>query len=737
MQNAFIIVSEFTHSKGTKAAGVIVLSALSSLASISVFADDNRCGNGTVTDSCIINFGDSASNIKVLENGTLQVNGSTTDTVLTGKKKPTGSGSSFDDGSKYDSAIEWVNTGGYATGTTIYAGGIQNVVGGTAAHSAVNYHGVLGVYSGGSVTDSTVGSDNAVEGLRADEAYISISGIGSSADKTTINNGGVLSASEGAIVTDTTINAGGRLELSVNDNIGNDDLRNTVVTTAEGVIINKDGILALDNGTEATNVTVNNGGIIWAENGSSLKNVNIFGGETKVQNATLIGNNVFNQQGTLTVSGDVSAEMIALNHANIMFENETISSKSSSRIAAEFNTASLTVDKLIGEGENNNITMRIDAVSGKHDTLKVTQSVDGHFNIHLESNGKEINKAALDSSLIVAKGSNADTFTGDTDIGAYNYSLYQDSDNWKLQRSGNLSASSRNAMMLANVTPTIWASELSVLRNRLGELHSNSDQNGVWLRYITARNRINNNQISYKQDMNGFVLGGDRLIDVTEGKLFLGSQFSYSYSSLDATGSDGRVKSYSVGMYATWLYDNGYYIDGVLKGNRFFTDNNASFNQGKSNASDATNGFGFSIEVGKHINIDTYLIEPYIQLAGFQGQKTDYTFDNGLHVNANSTHSLNAEIGTTLGKKYALSNGGTASPYIRLAASQEFVKNNDVTINNTERFTNDMSGLTGKYGVGANANIVKDLDIYGEFNYAKGNKLETPYSGTVGVRYNF
>lgn len=145
----------------------------------------------------------------------------------------------------------------------------------------------------------------------------------------------------------------------------------------------------------------------------------------------------------------------------------------------------------------------------------------------------------------------------------------------------------------------------------------------------------------------------------------------------------------------------------------------------------------FSIEGGKHINIDTYLIEPYIQLAGFQGQKTGYSFDNELHVNANSTRSLKAELGTTLGKEFALSNGSSVSPYIRLAASQEFVKNNDVTINNTERFTNDMSGLTGKYGVGVNANLIKNIDAYGEFNYAKGNKLETPYSGAVGVRYSF
>lgn len=737
VQNAFVAVSELTHAKGKKTAGIIALSVLSSLASIPAFADDSRCVNGaTVTDNCTVEAGETVSNITVKENGNLRVKGESNNTILTGQKNPEGSGSEFDDGSRYDSATEWVY--GTATGTTINAGGIQKVNGGTADQSKVNYHGILEVNNGGAVTNATVGSDNAIDGLKTDEAYISVTGSGSSANNTHINNGGVLSASEGALVTDTTINAGGRLELSVDNDLNNNEFRtNTGITTANGVTINQDGILALDKGTKATDVAVNEGGILWAENGAILENIKTLGGETKVQNATLTGSNVFNQQGTLTVSGDVSADIIELYDANIQFEGASVSQASYRRSAPEFNAGHLTVKELKGDGDNNNITLRIDATSGEHDTLQVTDAIDGHFNVNINSQGKEINTSALDSSFIEAKGSDAHTFSGDTDIGAYNYSLYQDGNDWRLQRSGNLSASSSNAMMLANVTPTIWASELSVLRNRLGELHADSEQNGVWLKYLTARNRVNNNQISYKQDMNGFVLGGDRQLEVTDGKLFLGSQFGYSYSSLDAVGSDGQVKSYSVGVYATWLHNSGYYVDGVLKGNRFFSENNARFNQGKSKASDATNGIGFSIEGGKHMKIHTYQIEPYVQLAGFQGQKTRYTFDNELHVNANATRSLKAEIGTTLGKEFTLPNGGHAKPYIRLAASQEFIKNNDVTINNTEHFTNDMSGLTGKYGIGLNTNIVKDLDMYGEFNYAKGNKLETPYSGTVGIRYSF
>ncbi|MEX9791057.1 autotransporter outer membrane beta-barrel domain-containing protein [Providencia rettgeri] len=733
-KNAFVVVSELASSKGKKAATVVALSALSPLVSVPAFADS--CSEIQTAESCIIVESEKELNgTSVTAKEGLVVHGDTTGTILTGSENPNGNGSQFDDGSRYDAATELVLDGAKANGTTINAGGVQIVDGGEAKNSTVNYHGSLAVYRG-SVTNSTVGTNDAASGLRTNEAYITVKGDNSSADNTTINNGGVLSLSEGALATNTTINAGGRLELSViDDNSDQTDTSSIGTTTAEGVTINKDGILALDAGTQATDVTVNKGGLIWAEEGATLEKVTNIGADLIASNAILNGTNTFKQQGTLTVGGDVSADIIELYNSNITFANPTAPETTRNRDYA-FTPGNLEVATLKGEG-NNNITMRIDAASGDHDTLTVTDEVSGQFNVKLDGSGSEMNAAAFESPFINAKGSQADTFSGSTDLGAYNYSLYQDGDVWKLQRSGNLSASASNAMMLANVTPTVWASELSVLRNRLGELRTNKDDNGVWLKYITARNRINNNQISYKQDMNGFVLGGDRKINVSEGNLYLGSQFSYSYSSLNAQESDGNVKSYSVGLYATWLHDSGYYMDGVLKGNRFFSNNNAHFNQGKTNASDSTNGIGFSVEAGKKINIETYQIEPYVQLAGFQGQKTSYTFDNGLNVNANSTRSLKGEIGTTLGKEFDLASGGSVTPYVRLAVSQEFVKNNDVTINHSERFTNDMSGVTGKYGVGVNTKIVDNLDAYGEFNYAKGNKLETPYSGTVGVRYSF
>ncbi|MBO1240777.1 autotransporter outer membrane beta-barrel domain-containing protein, partial [Bordetella holmesii] len=277
--------------------------------------------------------------------------------------------------------------------------------------------------------------------------------------------------------------------------------------------------------------------------------------------------------------------------------------------------------------------------------------------------------------LIHAAGSQADSFAlnnSQVDIGAYRYqlALNQDgtqADDWYLSTSRqSMSETTRNAVMLANVTPTIWNSELFILRSRLGELRGQAPSNSVWGKYITGKNRVTNN-VAYDQTMNGFMVGADRQFDLQTARLFVGGLFSYSDSDLKADDSRGKVDSYALGMYTTWLHDSGYYVDGVVKVNRFKTDNDARFNAGTSKANDKTTGVGVSIEAGKHIVIDSFFVEPYLQLAAFRGGKTKYGYSNGVQVEADSVKSVSAEAGLTLGKTFTLDSGALIKPYARIA----------------------------------------------------------------------
>nr|MBP6562104.1 autotransporter outer membrane beta-barrel domain-containing protein [Neisseriaceae bacterium] len=209
-------------------------------------------------------------------------------------------------------------------------------------------------------------------------------------------------------------------------------------------------------------------------------------------------------------------------------------------------------------------------------------------------------------------------------------------------------------------------------------------------------------------------------------------------------GGDGKVDSYALGLYGTYLLDNGYYVDGVLKANHFSLENNVKTQQGNTfKGKDSVYGFGASIEAGRHMVKDQYFIEPYAQLSAFKGQSSDYSLTNpqgsSLQAYAEGAKSLQAELGATLGASFETQSKIAYKPYVRLAVSHEFADQNDVIINRTEEFRNDNSGTVVKYGVGVNADFKNQWSAFAELSYAKGydGHVEMPYSGQVGVRYRF
>lgn len=117
----------------------------------------------------------------------------------------------------------------------------------------------------------------------------------------------------------------------------------------------------------------------------------------------------------------------------------------------------------------------------------------------------------------------------------------------------------KTALMIANAIPTIWKSELTTLRARLGELRNNPQVSlGVWSKATTARHNINNNEVAYRHDMNGIVAGGDKMTEFESGKLWAGVLAGYSHPSLDMAKNDGKIDSYSLGVYSTFRIIPGF-----------------------------------------------------------------------------------------------------------------------------------------------------------------------------------
>ncbi|GKX62727.1 autotransporter outer membrane beta-barrel domain-containing protein [Pragia fontium] len=626
----------------------------------------------------------------------------------------------------------------------IYAGGTQRIHTGSAENAQVYGLQIVSGKKGGWVgeewveTDGWVGRDQI-----AKNATIFTGGeqrVGYYADAIgTVVDGGSQVAAELGHLQDTTVQNGGSSYIAYG-------------AYSTGSLDVVDGSLTMQGGDAHAWTNASLGG-----KGAWARNVDL-----QSANSTLyIEHNANTSESTATV------ETLKMNDGSVVFGRQDGSD------AGKYSRLDL-----ISLSGNGTFVMNTNINGGQGDFLSISDPLDvnSRFNVKVMDSGVELKRsvAGVDPHhLIYANSSTAEHFTllnGSVDLGAYKYYLVQgddtDTDNWYLSPTAapveptdptdpgtpgdngggsvtpnptpELSESAKSVIAMANVTPTIWDGELSTLRTRLGDLRDNrSAQNGTWGKYITSRYRVSTDNVGYKQDMNGVMLGGDRAIELEGSRLLIGGLFSYTHSKLDSRSGDGKVDSYGLGVYTTWMHDSGYYVDGVLKANRFKTENNANFNGGKTSGSDNTNGFGASVEVGKHIKLDSYFIEPYIMGSAFRGGKTSYELDSGMKAKADSAQSLKTEVGTTIGHAFVLDSGALLKPYVRLAVSHEFQKNNDVIINDTERFSNDMSGTVGKYGVGLTAQLDNQWSTYGEINYSNGSHIETPYSGHLGIRYSF
>ncbi|HDL7747815.1 TPA: autotransporter outer membrane beta-barrel domain-containing protein [Yersinia enterocolitica] len=297
-------------------------------------------------------------------------------------------------------------------------------------------------------------------------------------------------------------------------------------------------------------------------------------------------------------------------------------------------------------------------------------------------------------------------------------------------------------LSMASATQFIFDGELQNLRLRKGDLNNSKGENAsIWGRYLTNNTRVNAaHGAAYRLQQDGFEIGADKVFGLASGQLVLGGFTSYSNNSVKhARGGNSKVDSYSLGAYGSYFDNSGYYIDAVLKANRFNNSLNANMTNGGSVQSDYNqNASGGSLEAGYHYKLsDNWFVEPYARASYFTAQAKDIALNNGMKANIDNNRSAKGELGTHVGTQFDLKNGAIVRPYAKVAIEREFMTSNTVTINQVNDFKNDFSGNTAKYGLGIDVNLTKQTTVYAEANYRKGTYIESPVMANIGFRVNF
>lgn len=356
---------------------------------------------------------------------------------------------------------------------------------------------------------------------------------------------------------------------------------------------------------------------------------------------------------------------LAMSDANVIMMDEPVTRSSVTASAENFIT--LTTNTLSGNG---NFYMRTDMANHQSDQLNATGQATGDFKIFVTDTGAS--PAAGDSLTLVTTGGGDAAFTlgnagGVVDIGTYEYTLLDNGNHsWSLaENRAQITPSTTDVLNMAAAQPLVFDAELDTVRERLGSVKGVNYDTAMWSSAINTRNNVTTDAgAGFEQTLTGLTLGIDSRFSREETSTIRGLFFGYSHSDIGFDrGGKGNVDGYTLGAYAGWEHQNGAYVDGVVKVDRFANTIHCKMSNGATAFGDYnSNGAGAHVESGFRWVDGLWSVRPYLAFTGFTTDGQDYTLSNGMRADVGNTRILRAEAGTAVSYHMDLQNGTTLEP---------------------------------------------------------------------------
>ena len=622
-----------------------------------------------------------------------------------------------------------VNTGGYVEGTTIN-GGVLTVASGATASGTIQKSGVYNVsgtdenatisggtqeiLSGGSSSGANItgGTQQVDAGAQSTSATISGNGrqkVYGTILNNTINSGARTTVYSGGSAENTQIN-GGTLEINSGGSSSNSIInsgRENVYGTATGSIING-GTQTIYSGGEAINTQIKNGGILSVRDGGALS------GTTTLTDSTI------------NIGGSIQIPSLVATNSNI-------------NINSSYDYSSVVFDNLSGSGTINMSSSLSDDIS---DTLSIN-SGSGTFGLVINDYSPSGN--IPNNFKIISESGATDNFYligGAVDVGAFEYKLVKNGNDWYLARTDNVTDSSVIAKDTYSSLYSLFYTHLSPVYNhvRSRRNHANVD-NGLWVKGLGQKLKLDYNDESYSQiEIYGTEMGYDKEIWRGGGKyLSLGAYGGYTSSrqKYDRMGS-GNADTKVLGLYSVLNTDDDWFADFV--GSYFWhTQKIRSYTpvgepvNGKYN----TTSWQVSANVGKRLKFEeSWFIEPSVGVNYMRIKGISYRTNFNTLVESDDENYLSARADLVAGKSFSFDNGNYLDIYGRFAVIDDMDGKNTVSVADYA-FTEDMSSVRYQIGAGINANWDEQGSGYLDISTQPGSKVQLPWEINLGLQYRF
>ena len=555
--------------------------------------------------------------------------------------------------------------------------------------------------------------------------------------------------------------------------------RPELIVNNSNVSIPQGGIIALRSGVgEVINshfsATFNNSTI----NGGMLasgENVKFNDAESITENIQLTFNN--STVSGVTTTDSNSALNLNLNNSNwttkaFTDEDGVVQTTSLTNLALNNGVVNLANDNYQGIIVRGNLTgsgtfnLNTNIAENKSDKIVVKGTAEGNHKIGVTNQGSNVANGKV--TLVETNGGNA-AFSltnpnNRVDLGAYQYFLTKEGNNWVLANSKNAVTPTSPAAPVTPVTPNkpvvtpnkpvatpttpvlpstpllsdlanaqvslrqaqllLVEDDLSGIHQRLGEV-KNSEKGNVWVRNVNSRPKLaalstgESETSGFKQNVHRVQVGADAAIT---DNLRVGGFVDRSQANVDFNDhyGDGKVRSNSVGLYAAYLADNGIYVDNIVKYSRLHANSDLTEKR-------HYNAYTISSELGKRFSLaNDWTITPQAQLAWTHISSQE---------NEDSLSSVYSRIGLRVAKGFALSNGWNLQPYAEVNAITS--KNRSSKIHYTNSAL-DVASSRGRFesAVGLNAGFANHR--FGlEVSRADGKNFDKPYAIQAVYRYQW
>lgn len=590
--------------------------------------------------------------------------------------------------------------------------------------------------------------------------------------KLTLNNVNVTSNNDSSIFVYEAENQA-RPELIVNNS--------NVSIPQGGIITLRSGVGEVINShfSATFNNSTINGGML-----ASGENVKFNDTESITENIQLTFNNS-------TVSGVTTTDRNSVLNLNLNNSNWTtkaftdedgvVQTTSLTNLALNNGVVNLANDNYQGIIVRGNLTgsgtfnLNTNIAENKSDKIVVKGTAEGNHKIGVTNQGANVADGKV--TLVETNGGNA-AFSltnpnNRVDLGAYQYFLTKEGNNWVLANSKNevtptppvapvtpskqvvtpskpavtpstpvvtpsnpvvppavlpsaplLSDLANAQVSLRQAQLLLVEDDLSGIHQRLGEV-KNGEKGNVWVRNVNSRQKLaalstgESETSGFKQNVHRVQVGADAA--VTD-NLRVGGFVGRSQANVDFNGhyGNGKVRSNSVGLYAAYLADNGIYVDNIVKYSRLHANSDHTEKR-------HYNAYTISSELGKRFSLaNDWTITPQAQLAWTHISSQE---------NEDSLSSVYSRIGLRVAKGFALSNGWNLQPYAEVNAITS--KNRSSKIHYTNSAL-DVASSRGRFesAVGLNAGFANHR--FGlEVSRADGKNFDKPYAIQAVYRYQW